>query len=279
MTKLSEDERAENMLKDQQLLANQIPWPEDQKIPKAEPQESPDEDEFDNSPVGWDLERNTDVVKHLGSTGKAPGCACGCGKPVKRGRSGWNTYLIGHHNRWMLTAGAPLCGCGCGKPVKLGQKGCWNTYIYGHQNQKAPHLMGDAPLCGCGCGKPVDMGQKGRWNSYRTGHQRKIHKPNEGKRKATVHNQGYSPRKLNLEGTLTEEEYLYILDIHFHRCHYCGKKLDKLTKDHKKPVFHGGELTKENIVPACQGCNSAKGTKDYKAFVKECKERLQMELF
>lgn len=81
----------------------------------------------------------------------------------------------------------------------------------------------------------------------------------------------------NLEATLTPDEWQEILDKHFHRCHYCGKKSDKLHQEHKIPISKGGGLTKENIVPACQSCNSSKNVNDYKKFVKDSKERLQTD--
>lgn len=86
-------------------------------------------------------------------------------------------------------------------------------------------------------------------------------------------------RKHSLESTLTFAEWQKIVDDHFGRCCYCGAKSDSLTQDHVVPVSNGGGYTAENIVPACSRCNSSKGAKDYKKFVKESKDRLQMELF
>ena len=40
-------------------------------------------------------------------------------------------------------------------------------------------------------------------------------------------------------------------------CFYCGKKT-KLTKDHVIPIILGGTDDIDNIVPACQHCNSKK---------------------
>jgi len=46
-----------------------------------------------------------------------------------------------------------------------------------------------------------------------------------------------------------------------HRCVYCGRKMKRLTMDHLTPISKGGNHTASNIVPACQICNSIKGTK------------------
>ena len=86
-------------------------------------------------------------------------------------------------------------------------------------------------------------------------------------------------RKAELPATLTEAGWEEILAQHFGRCHYCGRDDMPLAQDHIIPVSKGGGYTKENIVPACQRCNSSKGTKDHEEFVNETKDRLQMKLF
>ncbi len=91
--------------------------------------------------------------------------------------------------------------------------------------------------------------------------------------------QRYRTKKKNLPSTLTLEEWQKILDDHFHRCHYCGKKADNLHQEHKIPVSKGGGWTKDNIVPACISCNSAKRTRNYKKFVKNTNNRIQLKLF
>lgn len=55
----------------------------------------------------------------------------------------------------------------------------------------------------------------------------------------------------------TAEDWLEIVEQHKHRCHYCGKRR-VLTIDHVIPLSKGGLHVKENIVPACQSCNSQK---------------------
>lgn len=50
-------------------------------------------------------------------------------------------------------------------------------------------------------------------------------------------------------------------------CCYCGRTMrkgERLTRDHLEPVSTGGATTQDNIVPACQSCNSSKGAEDFK---------------
>lgn len=42
-------------------------------------------------------------------------------------------------------------------------------------------------------------------------------------------------------------------------CAYCGKKSNKLQKDHVVPLCRGGRHSAGNILPACPRCNQSKG--------------------
>ena len=44
------------------------------------------------------------------------------------------------------------------------------------------------------------------------------------------------------------------------KCVYCGSN-EKISADHVIPIFRGGQHSIGNLVPACQRCNSSKGTK------------------
>lgn len=57
--------------------------------------------------------------------------------------------------------------------------------------------------------------------------------------------------------TLTGEEWTAIKKQFKQRCVYCGE-IKPLTMDHIIPLCKGGTHTKNNIVPACRPCNSAK---------------------
>lgn len=60
-------------------------------------------------------------------------------------------------------------------------------------------------------------------------------------------------------GRFTVAEWNALKALYGQRCAYC-KKRRRLTQDHVIPVSKGGAHTIQNIVPACQRCNSKKGT-------------------
>jgi 5-methylcytosine-specific restriction endonuclease McrA len=66
---------------------------------------------------------------------------------------------------------------------------------------------------------------------------------------------------MNAEGTVTEKEWLAILESQNHRCRYCQRLFnDELpaTMDHVIPLTKGGRHSPENIAAACRPCNSRK---------------------
>lgn len=67
-------------------------------------------------------------------------------------------------------------------------------------------------------------------------------------------------------GDFTRDQWQRLLYEHEHRCYYCGALSFNLTLDHKTPIRLGGSHTKDNIVPACAGCNSSKGRKTAEQF-------------
>jgi len=70
-----------------------------------------------------------------------------------------------------------------------------------------------------------------------------------------------------ITNTLTANEWIDILKQYKFRCAYCGKEFtlfDRETRDHVIPISKGGDNTKENVVPACQSCNSKKGINIFK---------------
>ncbi len=69
-------------------------------------------------------------------------------------------------------------------------------------------------------------------------------------------------------------------------CHYCGKKVHsetypgRATVDHKKPLVKGGTNDFDNLVTACEKCNSKKGELDYENFIEfKIKQRVFIQKF
>lgn len=64
---------------------------------------------------------------------------------------------------------------------------------------------------------------------------------------------------LSVNNTLTARDVAEVFAEFNHACAYCLRTDRKLTVDHMEPVSKGGDNARENIVPACLSCNSAKG--------------------
>lgn len=62
--------------------------------------------------------------------------------------------------------------------------------------------------------------------------------------------------------TLTSRQWVCIKEKFNLECAYCGGKLP-LSQDHFVPLSKGGEYTVNNIIPACQPCNSSKHNYDF----------------
>ena len=50
-------------------------------------------------------------------------------------------------------------------------------------------------------------------------------------------------------------------------CAYCGSTRHPLTADHLLARSRGGGDVPSNIVPACEACNQAKGTMDWREYM------------
>lgn len=61
--------------------------------------------------------------------------------------------------------------------------------------------------------------------------------------------------------SITDPQWLAMLDAHDHRCHWCGESNVELTKDHVIPISKGGECVASNIVPSCLPCNASRGNR------------------
>jgi 5-methylcytosine-specific restriction endonuclease McrA len=57
---------------------------------------------------------------------------------------------------------------------------------------------------------------------------------------------------------LTESEWSEILEINDHRCAYCLEQSNSLEVDHIVALARGGSHSADNVVPACETCNTSK---------------------
>jgi 5-methylcytosine-specific restriction endonuclease McrA len=69
-------------------------------------------------------------------------------------------------------------------------------------------------------------------------------------------------------GTHTAEQWREKVRAANHACHYCGRHWGpSLHKDHVVPIAKGGSDAIDNVVPACEECNLAKGASSAEEFV------------
>jgi 5-methylcytosine-specific restriction endonuclease McrA len=64
-------------------------------------------------------------------------------------------------------------------------------------------------------------------------------------------------------GTLTEAEWVRLVEAFEHRCAYCGcsPRSHYLVLEHVRPISLGGRTDSDNVLPACWRCNVDKGSK------------------
>lgn len=116
----------------------------------------------------------------------------------------------------------------------------------------------------CGETKPANEFQKGRnickvcW---------KVVQAAQHQRHKAYYKQKTRERKMrreNAEGFHTDAEWLALKAKHAYTCLCCGKTEPtiSLTRDHVKPLIHGGTDYIDNIQPLCHGCNSKKNDKE-----------------
>jgi len=71
-------------------------------------------------------------------------------------------------------------------------------------------------------------------------------------------------REAGAPNDLTDRDWAQLLADQNYACAYCGRPFSHIcppTRDHVMPLSHGGGLTKNNVLPACQSCNSSKGNR------------------
>ena len=91
----------------------------------------------------------------------------------------------------------------------------------------------------------------------------------KNKKQYCIYTQTRIARKKKLKSDFTAEDWMYAQNAFGWRCAYCGNSSDKLHQEHFVPVSKNGEYTKQNIIPACQSCNSSKNNKPFKEWYPE----------
>ena len=76
--------------------------------------------------------------------------------------------------------------------------------------------------------------------------------------KKSIYNKNRYTLHAGQNTTVTESEWNNLVEAHNNQCSYCFEEA-ALTQDHVIPLSRGGLHAIENIVPACQPCNSKKG--------------------
>jgi 5-methylcytosine-specific restriction endonuclease McrA len=90
----------------------------------------------------------------------------------------------------------------------------------------------------------------------------------ENRDKLTLYTNIRRARKLEAEGSHTDEEWQELKAFYNFKCLRCGKQEPriKLTRDHVIPLTRGGSDSIDNVQPLCARCNSKKNNKhiDYR---------------
>jgi 5-methylcytosine-specific restriction endonuclease McrA len=113
-----------------------------------------------------------------------------------------------------------------------------------------------------------EIGRKSRekYADERNAYQREYGKANRNK--LTLYTNIRRSRKLQAEGSHTDEEWQNLKAFYNFKCLRCGKQEPeiKLTRDHVIPLTQGGNDSIDNIQPLCAQCNSKKNQKliDYR---------------
>ena len=74
-------------------------------------------------------------------------------------------------------------------------------------------------------------------------------------------------RKKLLPNTLIPEQWTAVKEEFGGTCCYCGKE-KPLTIEHFVPVNNMGELSIDNVLPACVSCNCSKGAREFRTWFK-----------
>lgn len=139
-------------------------------------------------------------------------------------------------------------------------KSCYNYYDKVRYNSSASVRQSkiEATTAYCLSRRQEDEEYKSRCTAN-SRHSKRMRYNNDESYRAKVLAKNHDRRSTN--GSLTAEEWHNACEAFGLTCAYCGSEC-KLTMEHVVPVTKGGPTSADNIIPACQSCNSSKGNKD-----------------
>ena len=91
--------------------------------------------------------------------------------------------------------------------------------------------------------------------------QRRYKRSELGRKQSAINESRRRSRIRNAVGDFTLLEWEALQIEHNHTCAYCGRDDVGMTIDHVVPISRGGEHSIDNIVPACEVCNSSKNNR------------------
>ena len=91
----------------------------------------------------------------------------------------------------------------------------------------------------------------------------------ENRDRVNITTQRRHARIAQLPHTLTLEEWEDALEFFNYSCAYCGISDERLHQEHIIPIVKGGGYIADNIIPACQSCNSSKHARDMEEWYSE----------
>jgi len=120
-------------------------------------------------------------------------------------------------------------------------------------------------------GKELEQVKKWRENNleYRKRYKKEYYETEKGKATNQRNQCTRRAREKKIINTLTAQEWIDILKRYKFRCAYCDCEFtlfNRETRDHIIPISKNGDNIRENIVPACQSCNSKKNNKSIDEF-------------
>lgn len=97
-----------------------------------------------------------------------------------------------------------------------------------------------------------------------------VYSPEKVRQKAAEYGNRRRALKIGAGGSFTAEQIAELLAKQRGRCAWCGVKLKRYHRDHRKALANGGSNHIHNMEILCGPCNLKKGAKDEIAWANEC---------